>query len=104
VAKRGSFFDTHYARGFGLNHGSPYLFDRTVPLLVRAPGIVPAGGYVRKPIRFDAYARTAAALLGVPPPSAAVSGADLTRLAGAPTAPAAAPAAAPATSQRSAER
>jgi hypothetical protein len=79
VTHPGSFFDTHYARGRGLNHGSPYLFDRTVPLLVRAPGRVPAGRMLTDPHRFDAFARTAAALLEIPPPSAATGGTDLTR-------------------------
>jgi hypothetical protein len=65
-----------------------------VPLLVRAPGRVPAGQVLTDPHRFDAFARTAAALLEIPPPSAATGGTDLTR----------ASASGPATSQRSAAR
>ncbi len=74
LAKAGSFFDPDYVKGFGMNHGSPYLFDRSVPFLVRAPSRVAAGRVVDEPISFASYARTAAALLGVDPPSRASPG------------------------------
>jgi hypothetical protein len=79
VVKPGSFVDPKLAVGAGTSHGSPYLYDRAVPLLVRAPGRVPAGVVRTKPVMFDAFARTAAALLGVRPPAAAAAGEDLTR-------------------------
>jgi hypothetical protein len=78
VPRPGTFFDPGYAPGHGTSHGSPYLYDRAVPLLVRAPGRVPAGVTRDEPVRFTAFARTAAALLGVPPPAAAGGGEDLT--------------------------
>jgi len=71
LAKKGSFFDTDYDLGKGMSHGGPYLFDRSVPLIVRARGRVRAGTTISEPIGFGAYVRTVAALLGVPAPSAA---------------------------------
>ena len=71
VAKKGSFFDTDYDAGKGMSHGGPYLFDRSVPLIVRAPGRADAGAIITDPVGFGAYVRTVAALLGVPAPSAA---------------------------------
>ncbi len=73
----GNFFDPRLDVGAGTNHGSPYLYDRAVPLIVRAPGRVRAGAVVTRPVSFTAFARTAAALLGVSPPPAAVSGENL---------------------------
>jgi hypothetical protein len=67
VVKRGSFFDPSIVVGFGTNHGSPYVFDRTVPLLVRAPGKAAAGRVVTETTSFRAFARTLATLLGVDP-------------------------------------
>ena len=71
VAKKGSFFDTDYDLGKGMSHGGPYLFDRSVPLIVRAPGRARAGVTMADPIGFGAYVRTVAALLGIPPPDGA---------------------------------
>jgi predicted AlkP superfamily pyrophosphatase or phosphodiesterase len=79
VVAPGSFVDPRLAPGAGTNHGSPYLYDRAVPLLVRAPGRVKAGVVRTRPIAFTAFARTAAALLDIPPPAAAAPGEDLTR-------------------------
>jgi hypothetical protein len=80
VAKRGSFFDPEVVVGKGTSHGSPYLFDRTVPLLVRAPGEAQAGRVVDEPISFRAFARTLSTLLGVEPPDPeAVHAPDLAR-------------------------
>jgi predicted AlkP superfamily pyrophosphatase or phosphodiesterase len=73
VLRPGSFFDTGYVPGKGCSHGSPYLFDRSVPLLVRAPGKVPAGRVVEGPVPFTLFTRTASALLGIEPPAAARS-------------------------------
>jgi hypothetical protein len=74
-----TFFDPGLAPGHGASHGSPYLYDRAVPLLVRAPGRVAAGSIRETPVWFTAFARTAAALLQVPPPAAAAEGEDLTQ-------------------------
>jgi hypothetical protein len=74
----GWFFDPDYVVGKGTSHGSPYLYDRAVPLVVRAPGRVPAGRVVDDPVAPAAYARTAARLLGIAPPAAARDGRDLT--------------------------
>ena len=79
VVGPGTFFDPRLASGSGTNHGSPYLYDRAVPLLVRAPGRVEPGQVRARPLGFTAFARTAAALLGVRPPPAAAAGEDLTR-------------------------
>ena len=76
VAPR-AFFDARYTPGAGANHGSPYLYDRAVPLLVRAPGRVAAGVVREQPVHFAAFVRTAASLLGVPPPTTAGAGEDL---------------------------
>jgi hypothetical protein len=76
VLEPGSFFDPTIVVGKGTSHGSPYFYDRTVPLLVRAPGRVVAGA-VLETTTFNAFADTAAALLGIAPPHDAVPGASL---------------------------
>lgn len=68
---------TTMAPGFGGNHGSPYVYDRAVPLLARAPGRVAGGEVLADPISFASFSRTAAALLGVGAP-AGDAGRDLT--------------------------
>jgi arylsulfatase A-like enzyme len=78
VVAPGAFFDPGYTPGFGCSHGSPYLYDRAVPLLVRAPGRVAAGRTVDGPLPFSTFTRTASALLGVRPPTGARAGQDLT--------------------------
>jgi hypothetical protein len=70
VPSPGTFFDPDLATGYGMNHGSPYLYDRAVPLVVRAPGRVTAGATRPAPTSFAAFARTAASLLGIPEPKA----------------------------------
>ena len=72
LAKAGSFFDSGYALGYGTSHGSPYLFDRTVPLLVRAPGREAAGRVVDEPTSFTEFRRQAERLLGLPEGNAPV--------------------------------
>jgi hypothetical protein len=79
VVAPGAFFDPDLAPGSGTNHGSPYLYDRAVPLIVRAPGRVKAGVVRTDPVSFAAFTRTAASLLGVRPPSGIESGEDLAR-------------------------
>jgi predicted AlkP superfamily pyrophosphatase or phosphodiesterase len=78
LPRRGDFFDPHMAEGHGASHGSPYLYDRAVPLVVRAPGRVAAGTVVDGPLPYSAFTRTAAALLGIRPPADAAPGPDLT--------------------------
>jgi hypothetical protein len=73
----GAFFDPEVVTGAGSSHGSPYLYDRAVPLLVRAPGLVPAGVVRETPVSFASFTRTAAAILGVEPPKTALPGEDL---------------------------
>jgi hypothetical protein len=68
VEKKGSFVDTDYDLGRGMSHGGPYLFDRSVPLLVRAPSRAPAGVVINEPISFAAYTRALSAMLGLAPP------------------------------------
>jgi hypothetical protein len=74
-----AFFEADLVPGFGTNHGSPYLYDRAVPLIVRAPGRVTAGAVREAPADATAFARTAASLLGIRAPAAAGAGEDLTR-------------------------
>ncbi|WP_394826023.1 alkaline phosphatase family protein [Pendulispora albinea] len=71
ATRPGSFFDPLYTPGFGSSHGTTNLYDRTVPLLVRAPKRVPAGAVQTAPVPFGAFAHTLADLLGVPAPPAA---------------------------------
>jgi hypothetical protein len=78
VPRAGSFIDPLVVPGKGVGHGTPHLYNRTVPLVVRAPGRVAAGAIVEESVEFGAFARTAAALLGVPPPSSASTARDLT--------------------------
>jgi Type I phosphodiesterase / nucleotide pyrophosphatase len=79
VAHPGAFFDPSVVVGKGTSHGSPYLFDRAVPLFVRAPGKVPAGVLVQEPLGYGAFAKTAASLLGIAPSVATRGARDLTQ-------------------------
>jgi hypothetical protein len=68
VVGEGVFFDPTYAPGHGESHGSPYLYDRAVPLLVRGAGAVP-GTVGEAPIPFTAFystAKAAFAMFGAP--------------------------------------
>jgi len=75
---RGVFFDPALAVGKGASHGSPYLYDRAVPLLVRAPGRVAAGQVDPTPTSFATFTRTLATLLGIRPLPGDWGGEDLT--------------------------
>jgi hypothetical protein len=75
VMRPGSFVDAEVERGKGTSHGSPWLFDRSVPLLVRAPQRAEAGRTVEDPSSFRSFARTLSTLLGVDPPNATAGGA-----------------------------
>jgi hypothetical protein len=75
----GWFFDPDIVVGKGTSHGSAWPSDRTVPLVARAPGRVPAGRVERAPLRPASYGVTAAHLLGIAPPAGARGGRDLAR-------------------------
>ena len=77
VTHPGAFFDPSVVVGKGTSHGSPYLFDRAVPLFVRAPGRARPGLLVDEPVGFGAFARTAASLLGIAPSKPASAARDL---------------------------
>lgn len=62
----GSFFDLDIVPGKGSGHGLPALHDRTVPVLVRAPGQIPAGQVDDAPHSFRVFHATVAKLLGLP--------------------------------------
>jgi arylsulfatase A-like enzyme len=79
VPSRGSFFDPNIVLGKGTSHGTPYLYDRAVPLLARAPGRIAAGSIVDHPVGFETFARTAATLLGIDGPGHAARGEALVR-------------------------
>jgi hypothetical protein len=84
IPERGAFFDSGYVEGDGCNHGTPFLFDRTVPLFVRRPRSEASPARASFP-RFDpaarvdprAYSRTLAGLLSISGP--VDGGRDLSR-------------------------
>jgi predicted AlkP superfamily pyrophosphatase or phosphodiesterase len=55
--------------GTGSDHGSPYLYDQTVPILIMGPGV--KRGEDRTPYAMTRLAPTIAALLEIDPPAAA---------------------------------
>ncbi len=63
--KPGYFFDTGYTPGFGTSHGNAELADRSVPLLVRAPGQTQAGKIIETPQSFELFSRKLENLLGL---------------------------------------
>jgi hypothetical protein len=81
VMEQGSFIDTGYVEGDGVNHGTHWLFDRAVPILARGPGARRSSGQKAfdpsRTVDHRAYAATLAALLGIEPPAAAKGGAVL---------------------------
>ncbi len=79
VPERGHFFHVGYTPEGGCNHGTPYLYDRSVPLLIRAPGRVRVGQRLQGPRSFATFARTAASLLGVGAPGSALPASDILR-------------------------
>lgn len=79
VVRPGAFLDASGGEGRGINHGSPYLYDRAVPLLVRAPGRAPAGRVRQTPASFASFARTASSLLGIHPPATDSPAEDLSK-------------------------
>jgi arylsulfatase A-like enzyme len=77
VSKPGSFFDPHLVHAHGINHGSPYVYDRTVPLFVRTGQRAHAGRLLYERLRPADFTATAAALLGIEPPAGARDGRNL---------------------------
>jgi hypothetical protein len=73
-----AFFDTGYVEGEGCNHGSPYRFDRSVPMFVRSTGehrqVGDKGFTPSGKVDPRAYAATLAALLKIAPPAGAEGG------------------------------
>jgi len=66
LPSHGSFWDGEVVPGKGTSHGTPYLYDRTVPLFVRGSG-VEAGTVVSDAVDFSAYAALESAFLGLDP-------------------------------------
>lgn len=64
--RAGAFFDAGYTLGAGASHGSPYLYDRAVPLFVRAPGAA-AGEVVTDPVPFTRFRESIERLFGLAP-------------------------------------
>jgi hypothetical protein len=81
ATKPGVFFDSDYVPGKGASHGTPWLYDRAVPLLARAPGRVAEGVVDDVPVSTAAFSRTVAALLGVGAPSSAAAARSLVGIA-----------------------
>jgi hypothetical protein len=77
VLERGSFFDV--GGGKGVNHSSPYLYDRSVPLFVMTADKRRAGQLLETPVSPEDFVRTAATLLGIEAPPGGRAGRDLTR-------------------------
>jgi hypothetical protein len=77
VLEVGSFFDV--GDGKGVNHSSPYLYDRSVPLFVMSANKRRAGQVFETPVSPQDFVRTAATLLGIEAPPGARTGRDLTR-------------------------
>jgi hypothetical protein len=63
VTKPGYFFDAGYVVGKGSSHGAPYLYTRSVPLLVRSPHRVVPAAVDRAPRPFTAFTSSLAAML-----------------------------------------
>ena len=65
LPRPGSFFDGELVIGKGTSHGTPYTYDRTVSMLVRAPGLIDAGAVLEDPFDFSVYAALEAAFVGL---------------------------------------
>lgn len=67
VPSHGSFFDGEVVAKKGASHGTPYLYDRTVPLFVWSSvrGEVEAGRVVLEPVDFSAYAAIESSFAGL---------------------------------------
>lgn len=67
VVKKGSFFDAGYVLGAGVSHGSPWLYDRAVPLLVRQARGDERNVVRSEPASYRLYAHTLRQWLGLLP-------------------------------------
>lgn len=67
VPARGSVVDEGFQRGKGTSHGSPWPYDRQVPVLFAGPGV--ANTSSTEPLAQNRVAATLCRLLGVTPPS-----------------------------------
>ncbi|MEM7675732.1 MAG: hypothetical protein AAF449_06975, partial [Myxococcota bacterium] len=56
-------------KGFGTGHGSPYLYDQSVPVLLNGPGI--RSGLYRSPVVMTQLVPSIAAALQISPPPTA---------------------------------
>jgi predicted AlkP superfamily pyrophosphatase or phosphodiesterase len=65
LPRPGSFFDGELVIGKGTSHGTPYPYDRTVSMLVRAPGRLEAGAVIDDPVDFSVFAALEAAFVGL---------------------------------------
>ena len=65
LAKSLRIFDGEVVVGKGSGHGTPHAYDRTVPMLVRAPGAIEASGVIEDPVDFSAFAALEAAFAGL---------------------------------------
>ncbi len=65
VPRLGSYFDGELVSGKGASHGSPHLYDRTVSMLVRAPGLIDAGAVIDDPADFSVFSALEAAFVGL---------------------------------------
>ena len=63
--------DEDMPRGEGTSHGSPWDYDRDVPVIAWGPGVHPVPTGATPELSMRAVATSLAALLGVPPPPAA---------------------------------
>lgn len=76
VPSPGSFFRLSFTNGRGAHHGTPYLYDRAVPLLVRTASGYGAKTVIEKPTDASSFTATLSSLLGVEPPCRYDSAAD----------------------------
>ncbi len=67
LASEGAFFDPLQVVGTGVSHGSPYLYDRTVPLLVRRGAATEKGRIVDDPLGFPAFRAVIEGFVGLGP-------------------------------------
>lgn len=65
LPRPGSFFDGELVIGKGTSHGTPFTYDRTVSMLVRAPGLIDAGAVLEDPFDFAVYSALEAAFVGL---------------------------------------
>ena len=69
IPRRGSYFDGEVVPGKGGSHGTPYLYDRTVPLFVRTASRADGGRSITAPVDFSAYAAVESSFVGIDPRS-----------------------------------